>query len=112
MWRVDDSGRFRFSDRDDPKQLRLLKDEFDEAWLADHLTTELAGQSLSCAEIKEHVLVSTPCYLFKKALRRLEIDRSHGLHIVAAPSGRKPGTYPDRDLDKIIIEFTQPRLLK
>jgi hypothetical protein len=37
MWRVDRSGTFRSSDRDEPSQLKMLDDAYDDEWLADTL---------------------------------------------------------------------------
>jgi len=95
MWSVDDSGGFRFSDRDNPGQLLLLKG-LDDTWLADELSRRLAGKTVTVEEVKTFVLTETPHYLFKGALRKLEMDL-RVVKPVAPRIGRKPGTYPDED---------------
>jgi three-Cys-motif partner protein len=103
MWRVDKTGGFRFSDRDNPAQLRLLDDSFSQAWLAEELQSRLAGREMKVAAIKEFVLTDTPCYLFKRALKSLEKNKR--AFAVQAPAGRKPGTF--NNLDKIILRFPE-----
>jgi three-Cys-motif partner protein len=96
MWSMDESGGFRFSDHDHPGQLLLLKG-LDDAWLADELTRRLAGRTLTVEDVRIFVLTETPHYLFKGALRRLEMD-SKVVQPVSPRVGRKPGTYPEDDL--------------
>lgn len=103
MWTVDRSGEFRFSDKEDVNQLKLLDESFDQTWLAGELQSRLAGRLMSAIEIKEYVLVETPCCLFKTALKSLE---TKGVAtVVAAPTDRKPGTFPDNRLAEIQIRF-------
>ncbi len=85
MWYVDKTGEFRFSDNDAPGQLQLLKESFDPAWLAEELRSRLAGRTMTAMEVKEFVLVETPCYLFKEALRKLESNKT--AKVIAAPVG-------------------------
>jgi len=106
MWSEDKSGGFRFSDRDQPGQLLLLKG-FDDEWLADELSRRLAGKTLTVEEVKTFVLTETPCYLFKGALKRLE--KNSKLLPVAPPVGRKPGTYPDEYFG-MKLHFADPNL--
>jgi three-Cys-motif partner protein len=103
MWFVDKSGGFRFSDRDDASQLRLLEESFDSDWLANELQTRLAGRTMTAWAVKEYVLCETPCYLFKNALRSLEMNKT--MTTLSFPVGRKPGTFPDEQLDKIRLSF-------
>jgi three-Cys-motif partner protein len=105
MWAVDKSGSFRFSDSEAPGQLKLLDDSFDQIWLSEQLTEKLVGRTMTVAEIKEYVLVETPCYLFKPALKSLESSKSKPLKILKRPPERTPGTYPDEKLDDIVVEF-------
>ncbi|HEV8002470.1 MAG TPA: hypothetical protein VGP63_21465, partial [Planctomycetaceae bacterium] len=95
----------RFSDRDDPAQLRLLAECFDQEWLAKELQSRLAGRTLTAFDVKEFVLTETPCYLFKDALRSLETSKT--VTQVAAPAGRKPGKYPDDRLNEIKLRFAK-----
>jgi DsbC/DsbD-like thiol-disulfide interchange protein len=110
MWSVDANGGFRFSDEDSPGQLRLLDEKFDQAWLAGQLSEKLAGRTMTVAEIKEHVLVSTPCYLYKEALKSLERGRDHVTSVMKAPTNRKPGTYPEKELNSILLRFRRAKL--
>jgi three-Cys-motif partner protein len=105
MWFVDNSGAFRFSDSDAPGQLGLFNDRFDQEWLAHELAAKLSGQTMTVAQIKEYVLVETPCYLFKAALKSLEIANDPRLKAGKAPAGRKRGQYPDDMLEEIVVQF-------
>lgn len=103
MWAVDGTGGFKFSDRDNPGQLRLLDDCFGQPWLVDELREKLAGQKMTAAAVKEYVLTDTPCYLFRGALKKLESEKHAS--VVDQPAGRKPGTYPDDKLKQIVLQF-------
>ena len=103
MWSVDKSGEFRFSDSDNPAQLKLLNESFSQSWLAGELLSRLAGRTMTGTEIKEFVLVETPCYLFKDALKSLESAKK--IAVVASPTGRKPGTFPGEKLLDIHVRF-------
>jgi hypothetical protein len=105
MWKVDKTGGFKFSDMDNRDQLRLLDEKFDEQWLAAELASRFAGKELTVAEVKEHVLIETPCYLFKGALEMLETAEEPELRIVHAPAKRRCGKFPDADLAKIRVRF-------
>jgi hypothetical protein len=82
----------------------MFSKTFDDEWLADELSARLAGRTMSVAKIKEYVLTETPCYLFKSALKSLEVGDRRCL-TVKAPRQRKPGTYPDEQLDQIEVTF-------
>lgn len=103
MWSVDKSGGFRFSDRDDPAQLKLLEESYDSKWLAKELQSRLAARTMTAWAVKEYVLCETPCCLFKNALRSLEMSKK--VTPLSVPVGRKPGTFPDEQLDKISLRF-------
>ncbi len=105
MWSVDRSGGFHFSDHDHPGQLSLLGELFDQEWLANQLLSQLAGRTMTVLDIKEFVLTETPCYLFRDALRSLEMNKT--LTPVAAPLGRKPGQYPEDRLHAIKLQFAK-----
>jgi three-Cys-motif partner protein len=109
MWAVDRSGGFRFSDKDNPDQPSLLNDRYDDAWLAEELLEKLANRSMTVEQIREYVLVETPCYLFKTAFKSLEVGKTKSVTVVRQPPGRKPGTYSDR-LDQIVLSFPAPSL--
>jgi three-Cys-motif partner protein len=95
MWAVDKSGEFRFSDREIPEQLSLLDAQFSQEWLAEHLCRKLARKTMTVSAVKEFVLVQTPCYLFKSALKTLEKDAASGFRVVSTPPGRRSGDFHD-----------------
>jgi three-Cys-motif partner protein len=105
MWTIDKTGSFRFSDRDNPSQLRLLDDSFNPDWLAEEIEAKFASREMSALAIKEFVLTDTPCYLFKAALKKLEVGPKKSARVIQAPHGRKPGTYPDDKLPQIVLRF-------
>lgn len=105
MWAVDKTGEFRFSDQDNPSQLRLFSESFDQVWLAEELARRLGGNTMSAYKVKEFVLTGTPCYLFKAALKSLEVGKKKRAKVTKAPPGRKPGTYPDEQLEQIEVAF-------
>lgn len=105
MWKVDTSGSFRFSDQNDPGQMLLMKGH-DEEWLANELAHRLVGKVMSVSEIRDYVLTSTPCYLFKTALKKLEVTK-RCLRPLNPRPGRVAGTYGDEDLS-LKLEFMKP----
>jgi hypothetical protein len=105
MWAVEGTGEFRFSDEDNPDQLKQFDETYNQGWLAEALATRLAGKTLSAAKVREYVLTDTPCYLFKAALKALEVGRERSVVVLKAPIGSKPGTYPDNQLADIEIRF-------
>lgn len=86
MWKADDTGAYRFSDRDNPGQQRFLTG-YDDEWLAEELARRLKGKTFSEDQLFEYVLTKTPCYKFKTAVNML---RSAGR---VTPSAKK---YPVR----------------
>jgi three-Cys-motif partner protein len=70
MWKADETGTYRFSDRDDPTQQRFLSG-YDDEWLAEELAGRLKGQTFSEDKLWEYVLTKTPCYKFKNAINML-----------------------------------------
>lgn len=58
---------------------------------------------MTAMDIKEFVLVETPCCLFKNALKSLENEKS--AVVVNAPPGRKKGAFLDEHLTEIRIRF-------
>jgi len=106
MWAVDKTGDFRFSDKDNPDQLPMFEQAFDDAWLSGELSSRHGGKSRTAAEVKEYVLTETPCCLFKTALASMENDGS--IIITKQPAGRRRGTFPDDDLERIELTFQIP----
>jgi three-Cys-motif partner protein len=92
MWKLDGAGTFKFSDRVGLGQPAFLGG-YDEKWLADELNRTLSGRVLDQTELKEFVLTSTPCYLFKGSLKILE--KRGQLSVENTPSSRRPDTFPE-----------------
>ena len=105
MWSVDKSGKFRFSDKDQPGQLRLLEDEFSQEWLAGELARNFGGQTITVEDAKIYTLESTPCYLFKEAL--MSLYRRGELEVPNPPAGWRKGTFPNEEMS---ISFRQGTL--
>lgn len=95
MWKVDPTGGFRFSGKDNLSQFHLFK-EFDDRMLAEQLVSNLHGKTLSVYKVKEFVLTETPAYKYKSALKLLEKDGL--LKVVDAYSKRRMGTFPDEQM--------------
>lgn len=104
MWKVDPIGGFRFSDKDNPSQLSLFCDYQDEI-LAQDLTSNLHGKTLTVFQVKEFVLTETPAYLYKNALKHLE--KQGKLKAIDPPPKRRKGTFA---IDQMQIEFLSDSL--
>jgi hypothetical protein len=105
MWKVDESGEFRFSDATDPNQLILLEKSPNFSALREHLLGAFAGKEVSVARIEEFVLVETAFREthYKGMLKVLETD-TRQLEIVRAPLGRRAGTFGDPNM---VVRFAQ-----
>jgi hypothetical protein len=99
MWRVDPSGGFRFSDKDDPSQLHLFSGYTDHA-LADELMLRLKGRTLPVGKIKEIVLTETPAYKFKSSL--IAMEKNGLIRPINTPPNRRKSTFPNENM---LIEF-------
>jgi len=102
MWRVDRTGGFRFSDKNDPSQLSLFENYTDNMLIED-LFTSLRGRKMTVAHVKEFVLTETPAYLYKNALNILE--RQNKLRVPNPPAGRRKGTFPDEYMHEMCVQF-------
>jgi hypothetical protein len=60
---------------------------------------------MTAIDVQEVVLTDTPCHLFRDALKSLETNKT--VTAVAAPVGRKPGTYPKEHLEKIKLRIAK-----
>lgn len=103
MWKVDSSGGFRFSDKDNPTQLHLFGD-YNDPSLAEDLANRLRGKTLSIAEVEEFVLTETPAYKYKTALISLEKEKR--LSRVDANDKKPKRGFPDMKM-KIRFENQQ-----
>lgn len=93
MWKVDDTGAFRFSDADDPGQMNLLsqirKDSLDER-LHSHF---LGKEPPSVDEIEDFVLTQTAHYKYASSLIKLEKDNQ--IEVVNSPEGRRKSSFKE-----------------
>jgi three-Cys-motif partner protein len=73
MWKADDTGSFRFSDRDatDPQGLLFFEDMKSDDYQAEELLKATAGRTMSESAMYKFVLTETPFYKFKKAVQLL-----------------------------------------
>lgn len=95
MSKVDTSGGFRFSDKDNPTQLHLFGEYSDQS-LADDLAIALKGKTLSIEQVEEFVLTNTPAYKYKTALGFLEKEQK--LSRVDANDKKPKRGFPDRNM--------------
>ena len=99
MWKVDQTGAFRFSDRDGLAQLTFLT-TYTDKMLAHDMASRLAGRTMTVGQVFEWVLTETPAYKFKVPLAALE--KRGSVKPVSPPRGRRPGTFPD---DNMLLRF-------
>ena len=73
MWKADDTGSFRFSDRAaaNPQGVLFFEDMKSDEYHADELFKRLSGRVMAEAEMERFVLTQTPFYKFKKAVQLL-----------------------------------------
>ncbi len=95
MSKVDPSGGFRFSDKDNPTQLHLFG-EYSDRSLADDLAIALKGKTLSIEQVEEFVLTNTPAYKYKTALGFLEKEKK--LSRVDTNDKKPKRGFPDRNM--------------
>jgi hypothetical protein len=50
-------------------------------------------------------LTCTPCYIFKTALKSLEVGTAKQIKVIKQPQGRRPGAYPDEQLEAIEVSI-------
>jgi three-Cys-motif partner protein len=103
MSKVDRSGGFRFSDKDNPLQLHLFSG-YSERALAGELTRRLGGEILTVGEIGEFVLTETPAYTFRTCLRFMEGDGR--LRPINPPPHRRKGTFADKQMQIAFLPGT------
>ncbi|MBI3435948.1 MAG: three-Cys-motif partner protein TcmP [Proteobacteria bacterium] len=98
MWRVDESGEFRFSDATDPHQLVLFEKTPNLPTLQAHILANCSGRNIDVGEIESFVLVQTAFREshYKGILKDLE--NKGRLRIVHGAAGRRIGTFGDAKL--------------
>jgi three-Cys-motif partner protein len=86
MWKADDTGSFRFSDRDvaDPQGNLFFEDMKSDQYQADALFKLLTGRTVSEPEMYKFVLTKTPFYKFKKAVQLL-VRQGHATPLSKTP---------------------------
>ena len=95
MWRVDESGSFRFSDATAGQLVLPFTKEPDFTALARDLVARFAGHVTTVADVEEFVLADTPFHAghYKRVLA--ELDRDGGVVVVDPKPGRRRGTFAD-----------------
>jgi three-Cys-motif partner protein len=103
MWRVDESGEFRFSDATDPNQLVLFEKVPNLPALKERLLSAFAGREASVDDIEKFVIVETAFREthYKGVLKELEAKTGQ-LKIVRAAPRRRVGTFGDPSM---IVRF-------
>jgi len=98
MWKVDESGEFRFSDATDPNQLVLFEKTPNLPALRAQLIAEFSGKDASIGDIEKFVVAETAFREthYKGILKTLEKDAA--LKIIHAAPNRKAGTFGDPDM--------------
>lgn len=111
MWKVDESGAFRFSDATaGATQLRLpftVNPDF--AALKRAIVDRFAGQVATVANVEEFVLADTPfreTHYKKQVLSPLESDGA--LEVVDAKPTRRAGTYPEPSMKLRFAQVSPP----
>ena len=96
MWKVDETGEFRFSDATDPDQLVLFEKKPDFDILMRQVLARFEGREASVEKIEEFVLAETAfreAHYKRHVLKRLELSDPPMIEALNPPLGRKPGTY-------------------
>jgi three-Cys-motif partner protein len=99
MWKVDQSGEFRFSDATNPGQTLLFSPQPDFAALQRAIHGRFTGTETTVAAVEDFVLAETPyreTHYKKQVLAVLERDGK--VTPVSPPTARRPGTYADPQL--------------
>lgn len=96
MWKVDESGEFRFSDATNPRQTLLFGPQPDFDALRRAILREFQGTEVTVAEIEDFVLASTPfCTTHYKKQVLAELEREGKIVPVNPKPGRKARSYGD-----------------
>lgn len=99
MWKMDESGEFRFSDATNPAQTLLFspKPNFDALRRA--IVDRFQGTEVSVADVEDFVLACTPFRVthYKKQVLA-ELEREGKLVAVDPKPGRKARSYPDASM--------------
>lgn len=104
MWKIDDTGEFKFSDATNPEQVRFdYVSNPDFSLLDQALLSHFHGKTCYVRQIEEFVLASTPFRETHYKKRLAVLEKQGLLAPVEAPAKRRAGTYPDLNL---LLRFT------
>jgi three-Cys-motif partner protein len=98
MWKVDESGEFRFSDATDQNQMVLFEKAPDLKLLRAQIVQRFAGVRATIPDIEKFVVADTAFREshYKGVLKELEAIGQ--LDVISAKPGRKRGTFGDQSM--------------
>ena len=99
MWKVDESGEFKFSDATDKNQLILFGVDSQFNILESQIVDRFNGQETTIGKIEEFVVAETAfreTHYKRQVLKPLEVRQPPGLTVINPSPNRKRGTYPDK----------------
>ena len=106
MWKVDESGEFRFSDATNPAQVLLFEKQPNFGELRRQLLARFAGKTTTVGDIEEFVLAETSFRETHYKKRLAELEEEGRLVAVNPPSGRRGRSYPD---PRLVLRFVPLR---
>ena len=98
MWKIDESGEFRFSDATDPNQFVLFEKKPCFEKLKEQLLGRFGGKVATVEEIEEFVLAETAfreTHYKRQVLKPLELAEPPNIEVIDSPPGRKRGAYSE-----------------
>lgn len=98
MWKVDQSGEFRFSDASDPSQVQMFTPTPDFVRLRRAIVERFRGTETTVAEVEDFVLAETAyreTHYKREVLAALERSDPPQLKVINSPPGRRRGTFAD-----------------
>jgi three-Cys-motif partner protein len=101
MWKVDESGEFKFSDATDPNQMVLFSKTPNFDQLSRAILDRFAGSEATVADVEEFVIANTgfrETHYKTNVLRPLELGEQRRIVPVNPAPDRRRGTYGDRAL--------------
>lgn len=102
MWKVDNSGRYEFSDSTDPNQTTLFKIDADYGLLEKLILERYLGKQVTIDELEHFVLVETPFkktgHLKRPILAKMEKENPSRIKVT---NRNRAGSYPEG----CVIEF-------
>jgi three-Cys-motif partner protein len=107
MWKVDESGEFRFSDATNPAQALLFTPRPNFDALRRAIIGQFHGREATVGEIEDFVLAWTPFRVthYKRQVLA-ELEREGKITPVAPNPGRKPRSYADASMK---LRFEDPK---